>query len=66
MNVKNWKGFAVKKVALTFVSSLSDSGYELDLNQINQHAENTFILYKRSRIIGKFVNLKPTQDNFNY
>lgn len=59
------KELRLEKVALTFVSSFSDSESEIDLNKINPKAENTFILYKRSRVIDKFINLKPNQDNFN-
>jgi protocatechuate 3,4-dioxygenase beta subunit len=59
------KELQLEKTALTFVPHFSDSESEIDLNKINQQVENTFLLYKRSRIVGKFVNLKPTQDNFN-
>lgn len=55
----------LEKVALTFVPSFSDSESEIDLNEINPTAENTFILYKRSRVVDKFINLRPNQDNFN-
>ncbi|MBL7877219.1 MAG: intradiol ring-cleavage dioxygenase [Cyclobacteriaceae bacterium] len=55
----------LEKVALTFVPSFSDSESEIDLNEINPTAENTFILYKRNRVVYKFINLKPSQDNFN-
>jgi protocatechuate 3,4-dioxygenase beta subunit len=59
------KDLKLEKVALTFVPSLSDTPSEINLNNINQSVENTFILYKRSRIIDKFVNLKPSEANFN-
>ena len=39
----------LKKVALTFVPSFSDTESEIDLNKINQTTENTFIIYKRSQ-----------------
>lgn len=54
----------LEKVALTFVPSFSDSETEIDLNKVNSQAENTFIIYKRSRVVDKFINLKPNQDNF--
>ena len=54
----------LQKVALTFVPSFSDVSSEINLNTIHQTVGNTFILYKRSRIIGKFVNLEPTPQNF--
>lgn len=54
----------LKKVALTFVPSFSDKRSEVYLNEINQEVENTFLIYKRSNIIEKLVNLKPGQANF--
>lgn len=54
----------LEKVALTFVPSFSDSESEVNLNQINENVENTFIIYKRSKIIDKFVDLKPTENNY--
>jgi protocatechuate 3,4-dioxygenase beta subunit len=59
------KDLQLEKVALTFVPSFSDSASEIDLNKINSEAENTFIIYKRSRVVDKFINLKPNHDNFN-
>lgn len=59
------KDLKLEKVALTFVPSFSDVSSEINLNNINQTVNNTFILYKRSRIIDKFVNLKPSEENFN-
>jgi protocatechuate 3,4-dioxygenase beta subunit len=56
---------SLEKVALTFVPSFSDLPSEMYLNNIHQSVENTFLLYKRSRIIDKFVNLKPGEANFN-
>lgn len=53
------------RVALTFVPSFSDSESEINVNKINSDAENTIIIYKRSRVIDKFINLKPNQDNFD-
>jgi protocatechuate 3,4-dioxygenase beta subunit len=59
------KDLQLEKAALTFVPSFADSESEIDLNKINSEAENTFIIYKRSRVVDKFINLKPNQDNFN-
>ncbi len=59
------KDLTLEKIALTFVPSFSDNLSEINLNNISQTADNTFILYKRSRIIDKFINLKPTDKNFN-
>lgn len=55
----------LKQVALTFVPSFKDEISEVHLNEIDPNAENTFLIYKRSNIIDKYVNLKPNQDNFN-
>ena len=54
----------LENVALTFVPSFLDESSEIHLNQINPEVDNTFILYKRSNVIGKFVNLKPSVENF--
>lgn len=59
------KDLKLEKVALTFVPSFSDISSEVNLNNINQTVDNTLILYKRSRIIDKFINLKPSESNFN-
>lgn len=53
----------VKRVALTFVPSFSDTSTEVNLNRINPEVENTFIVYKQRSIIDKYVELKPTQEN---
>jgi protocatechuate 3,4-dioxygenase beta subunit len=58
------KYLKLEKVALTFVPSFSDTESDINLNNISQTADNTFILYKRSRIISKFINLKPSDINF--
>lgn len=49
---------------MTFVPSLSDTESEINLNKINSKVDNTFLLYKRSKVVDKFVNLEPSQDNF--
>jgi protocatechuate 3,4-dioxygenase, beta subunit len=59
------KELSLEKIALTFVPSFSDTASEIDLNKINQTADNTFILYKRSRVVDKFINLKPNKNNFD-
>jgi protocatechuate 3,4-dioxygenase, beta subunit len=58
------KELKLEKIALTFVPSFSDTESEVNLNKINQHVENTFLVYKRSKVVEKFVNLKPTKENF--
>jgi len=54
----------IKNVALTFVPSFSDIKTEANLNKINPAVENTFIIYKHRRIIDKYIDLKPREDNF--
>ncbi|MEP7237544.1 MAG: hypothetical protein ABI685_06760 [Ferruginibacter sp.] len=54
----------LKNIALTFVPSFNDTESEANLNKINPEAENTFIIYRNRTIISKFINLKPTADNF--
>ena len=54
----------LKNMALTFVPSLTDTESEVDLNKINPLVENTFIVYRHRTIIDKFIDLKPTTENF--
>ncbi|HZF63303.1 MAG TPA: hypothetical protein VEZ55_02400 [Chitinophagaceae bacterium] len=58
------KDLNLTHVALTFVPSFSDSLSEIKLNNIDPDVESTFILYRRSKIIGKFINLEPSPENF--
>ncbi|MEM5567007.1 intradiol ring-cleavage dioxygenase [Psychroserpens sp. AS72] len=55
----------LKNTALTFVPSFSDTESEVNLNKLNPEVENTFVIYRNRAIIDKFVNLKPTKDNYN-
>lgn len=54
----------IKNTALTFVPSFSDEESEVNLNKINPKVENTFVIYRHRAIIDKFVNLKPTKENY--
>lgn len=54
----------IKNTALTFVPSFSDEESEVNLNKINPEVENTFVIYRHRAIIDKFVNLKPTKENY--
>lgn len=54
----------LEKVALTFVPSFSDVKSDIHLNNINPEVENTLMIYKRSNVIDKYVNLKPSAENF--
>jgi protocatechuate 3,4-dioxygenase, beta subunit len=55
----------LQNIALTFVPSMTDSESEVDLNKINPTVENTFVIYKHRTIINKFIDSKPTAENFN-
>lgn len=54
----------LRRVALTTVPSFSDKASEIYLNEINPSVKNTFIIYKQNNIVSKFINLTPTQVNF--
>lgn len=54
----------LKNIALTFVPSLTDTESEVNLNKIDPTVENTFVIYRHRTIIDKFIDLKPTADNF--
>ncbi len=54
----------LEHVALTFVPSLADTASEVHLNHIDPDVANTFVLYKRSRVIGTFTDLEPTEASF--
>ena len=54
----------LQKIALTFVPSFADTESEANLNKINASIENTFIIYRHRTIVEKYVNLKPTEQNF--
>jgi protocatechuate 3,4-dioxygenase beta subunit len=54
----------LQKIALTFVPSFSDTESEVYLNKINASVDNTFIIYRHRTIVDKYVNLKPTEQNF--
>ena len=58
------KELQIEKTALTFVPSFSDIDSEIYLARINANTDNSFLLYKRSNVIGKYINLKPTKENF--
>ena len=43
---------------------MTDIESEVYLNKINSSVENTFVIFKHSSIIDKFINFKATADNF--
>ncbi|HSW55953.1 MAG TPA: hypothetical protein VLH59_12770 [Ignavibacteriaceae bacterium] len=55
----------LKQVALTFVPSFSDKESEVNLCKINPDVMNTFIIFRQRSIVGKYISLKPSQNNFN-
>ena len=54
----------LNNVALTFVPSMTDKESEVNLNKINPAVENTFVIYRHRSIIDKFIDLEPTEENF--
>jgi protocatechuate 3,4-dioxygenase beta subunit len=58
------KQLDVKRVALTLVPSFDDKNSDIDLNRINSEVGNTFIIYKQSTIVRKFIDLKANSSNF--
>lgn len=58
------KELGLSHIALTFVPSMKDTESEANLNKINPEAENTFVIYRHRRIVDKYIDLKPTAENF--
>jgi protocatechuate 3,4-dioxygenase beta subunit len=58
------KELQLQRTALTYVPSMHDEETEVYLNKIDPNVENTIIIYKHRRIVGKFINLAPTENNF--
>ncbi len=52
------------KIALTYVPSFTDTESEANLNKINSIVENTIVVYRHRTIVDKYINLKPTAENF--
>jgi len=46
------------------VPSFSDEASEVNQYKINPSVENTFIIYRLRDIIDKYIDLKPTAENF--
>ena len=44
--------------------SFTDKATEANLNKINPEAENTLVIYKHRSIVDKYVDIKPTVENF--
>ena len=43
---------------------MTDTESEVNLNKIKPDVENTFLIFKHSTIIDKFIDFKGTADNF--
>lgn len=53
----------LKRVAVTYVPSVTDTSTDTHLNRINPAAENTVIVYNNRKVVDKFVNLGFTEQN---
>jgi len=58
------KELNIKNVALAFVPSFSDEKTNVNLSEINPNVENTFIIFRHRNIIDKYIDLKPSPENF--
>lgn len=54
----------LKHVALTFVPSFNDEKSEIFKSKINSALKNTLIIYRHRNIVGKFINLPPSETSF--
>lgn len=54
----------LETIALTYLPSLEDIESDVYLNKINPTVENTIIMYRRSKIIQKYIHLKTTIESF--
>lgn len=54
----------LEHVSLTYVPSFEDKESEIYLNRINSDVKNTILIYKRSRIISKYVDVEPSFETF--
>lgn len=54
----------IQRVALTFAPSVLDEKTELHLNKIDATTEGVFVIYRHRRIVARFENLPPTEENF--
>lgn len=59
------KELNIQNIALTYLPSLQDEESEINLNSLNPELYNSFLVYKRRRLIGKFENFKANKENFN-
>ncbi|WP_333879135.1 dioxygenase family protein [Flavobacterium sp.] len=55
----------LQHVALTYVPSFNDEDTEMHRNKINPSVESTIVLFKHRTIVDKWINLKPSPENFD-
>jgi len=53
----------LKNIALTFVPSFTDEESEIHLNAFEPAEKNSFILFKRRKVIDRFDNLSASEQN---
>ncbi len=58
------KELTIQNIALTYLPSLKDTESEINLNSLNPELKNSFLVYKRRKLIGKFENLNANNENF--
>ena len=58
------KDLNIRYTALTYVPSFSDEESTVHLNRIDPSVGNTFMIFRRSMVVGNYVNFAPTADNF--
>jgi protocatechuate 3,4-dioxygenase beta subunit len=56
----------LKHLALTFVPSFTDEESDVALNRVDPQAQNTFLLYRKSRIFEKAVDLAAKEESFRW
>lgn len=59
------KRLGIESLALTFLPSFTDRPSEVFHNRINGDVGSTMIIYRNRKIIDKYIDLEPTQDNFD-
>jgi protocatechuate 3,4-dioxygenase beta subunit len=59
------KELNIKNTALTYLPSIQDKESEINLNVLNPESGNSFLVYKRRKLIGKFENFRANKENFN-
>ncbi|MBP6671560.1 MAG: intradiol ring-cleavage dioxygenase [Bacteroidetes bacterium] len=58
------KELNIRHTALTYVPSFADEETKVHLNKVDPSVKNTFMIFRRSMVVGNYVNFAPTADNF--